>query len=63
VAPLSLNPGPCAWTIESTFSWHVFQQVIAEGAIAGLAGGLLVLGVKALVHRRPAEELQPARTA
>jgi MFS family permease len=60
VAPLSLNPGPCAWTIESTFSWHVFQQVIAEGAIAGLAGGLVVVGVKALLHRRTAEELHPA---
>jgi hypothetical protein len=63
VAPLSLNPGPCAWTIERTFSLHVFQQVIAQGAIAGIAGGLIVVGIKALLHRRPAEELQPARTA
>ncbi|MDX6439165.1 MAG: hypothetical protein QOF45_1748 [Gaiellaceae bacterium] len=60
VTPLSLNPGPCAWTIESTFSWHVFQQVIAEGAIAGLAGGLVVVGAKALLHRRTAEDLHPA---
>ena len=63
VTPLSLNPGPCAWTIDSTFSWHVFQQVIAQGAIAGLAGGLVVVGIKALLHRKPAEELQPARIA
>jgi hypothetical protein len=60
VEPLSLNPGPCAWTIESTFSWHVFQQVIAQGAIAGLAGGLVVVGVQALLRRRTAEELHPA---
>jgi Zn-dependent protease with chaperone function len=60
VSPLSLNPGPCAWTIDSTFSWHVFQQIIAQGAIAGLAGGLVAIGIRALVHRRPAEELHPA---
>jgi Zn-dependent protease with chaperone function len=60
VEPLSLNPGPCAWTIEATFSWHVFQQVIAQGAVAGLAGGLVVVGIRALLHRRTAEELHPA---
>ena len=63
VTPLSLNPGPCAWTVESTFSLHVFQQLIAQGAIAGLAGGLVVVGVKALLRRKPAQELQPAGTA
>jgi Zn-dependent protease with chaperone function len=63
VTPLSLNPGPCAWTIEATFSWHVFQQLIAQGAIAGLAGGLLVVGVQAIRHRRSAEQLQPAGIA
>ncbi len=63
VTPLSLNPGPCAWTVDATFSWHVFQQLIAQGAIAGLAGGLVVVGVKALLHRRPAEELRPAGIA
>ena len=63
VTPLSLNPGPCAWTIEATFSWHVFQQLITQGAIAGLAGGLVVVGVKALLHRKPAEELRPAGIA
>jgi hypothetical protein len=60
VAPLSLNPGPCAWTIDSTFSWHVFQQVIAQGAVAGLAGGLVTVGAYALLHRRTATELHPA---
>ena len=63
VTPLSLNPGPCAWTAEAAFSWHVFQQLIALGAVAGLAGGLVAVGVKALLHHRSTEELQPARIA
>jgi hypothetical protein len=44
-------------------SWDVFKQIIAQGAIAGLAGGLVAVGIRALLHRRPAEELQPARIA
>lgn len=58
---LSLNPGPCAWTVEAGFSWNVFKQVIAQGAVAGLAGGLLVVAAQTLLRRRRAEELQPAR--
>ena len=30
---LSLNPGPCAWTVESEFSWNVFKQVVARGRL------------------------------
>ena len=56
VDALSLNPGPCAWTVESGFSWFVFKQVIAQGAVAGLAGGLATLGVRALIQRRHAAE-------
>jgi len=63
VDALSLNPGPCAWTVESSFSWFVFKQVIAQGALAGLAGGLAALGLRALVRRRAAEELRPAGVA
>ena len=64
VDALSLNPGPCAWTVPAGFSWDVFKQVVAQGAIAGLAGGLLVLGAQALLRwRHRAEELQPARVA
>jgi Zn-dependent protease with chaperone function len=64
VDPLSLNPGPCAWTVAAGFSWDVFKQVVAQGALAGLAGGLVALGVRALLgRRRPAEELQPAGIA
>ena len=57
---LSLNPGPCAWTIDGTVSWHVFQQLILQGAIAALAGGLVVVGIHALLHRKRTEELHPA---
>jgi hypothetical protein len=63
VDQLSLNPGPCAWTVDSSFSWNVFKQVIAQGAIAGLAGGLLVVAAQALLRRRRAEELLPAGVA
>ena len=60
IDPLSLNPGPCAWTVPAAFSWDVFKQIIAQGAIAALAAGLVVVGVQALLHRRTAEELHPA---
>jgi Zn-dependent protease with chaperone function len=63
VDSLSLNPGPCAWTVEAGFSWNVFKQVIAQGAIAGLAGGLLVVATQAVLRRRRAEEPQPAGVA
>ena len=56
---LSLNPGPCAWTVPAGFSWDVFKQVVAQGAIAGLEGGLLVGAAQALLRRRRAEELSP----
>ena len=39
------------------------QQLIAQGAIASLAGGLLVVGVQAIRRRRAAEQLQPAGIA
>lgn len=64
IDPLSISSGPCAWTVEAAFTWDVYQQVIAEGAIAALAGALLVVGVRAWrAHRHPAEELQSAHLA
>lgn len=63
VDALSLNPGPCAWTVPAGFSWDVFKQVIAQGAIVALAGGLVVVGAQTLLRRRRAEELQPARVS
>jgi Zn-dependent protease with chaperone function len=61
VDPISINPGPCAWAVDSSFTWLVYRQVIAEGAVAALAGGLIAVGVLALAHRRrQADELSPA---
>ena len=62
VDPLSLNSGPCAWTVPAAFSVDVVQQVVAEGTIAALAGGLAVVGVRAwLARRRPASAARAAR--
>jgi Zn-dependent protease with chaperone function len=57
---LSLNSGPCAWTVPAAFSWDVFKQVVAQGAVAGLAGGLIVIGVQALRRHRTADDLHAA---
>ncbi len=63
VDALSLNPGPCAWTLPASFSWNLFKQLVAQGAIVGLAGGLVVAGAQALLRRRRSDELQPAGVA
>ena len=54
IDPIAMSPGPCAWEVDASFTWLVFRQVVAEGAIAALAGGLVVLGVRALLARRHA---------
>ncbi len=54
VEPIAMNPGPCAWDVDSSFSWFVLRQVVAEGALAALAGGLVVLGAHAILDRRRA---------
>jgi Peptidase family M48 len=62
VEPIAMNPGPCAWDVDPGFSWFVLRQVVAEGALAAVAGGLLVLGVYAVLDRlRVAPE--PSATA
>ena len=60
IDPLSLNPGPCAWTVSGSFSWDVFRQVVAQGAVGSLAGGALGIGLRALLDRRGSDELSPA---
>ncbi|HEX5799157.1 MAG TPA: hypothetical protein VFY02_03565, partial [Gaiellaceae bacterium] len=52
VDPLSLNPGPCAWTVEGSFTWDVFRQVVAQGAVGALAAGGAVTGARAWLARR-----------
>jgi Zn-dependent protease with chaperone function len=52
VDAIAMNPGPCAWDVDAGFTWFVLRQVVAEGALAALAGGLVVLGVQAVLHRR-----------
>ena len=60
VDPVSLNPGPCAWTVEASFSWNVFRQVVAQGAVGSLAGGGLVVGLRTLRARRSSDDLSAA---
>ena len=61
VDPIAMNPGPCAWEVDASFSWFVLRQVVGEGAVVAVAGGLVVLGVQAVLHRRHAPV--PAPTA
>jgi Zn-dependent protease with chaperone function len=61
VDPIAMNPGPCAWDVDASFSWLILRMVVAEGAVVAIAGGLVVLGVQAVLHRRHAPV--PAPTA
>jgi Zn-dependent protease with chaperone function len=62
VESLSLNPGPCAWTVPAWYTRDVLQQVVGQGAAVGLACALAVAGVRALVRARgAADRLAPAR--
>ncbi len=64
VNPISINPGPCSWDIPASFFWNTYRQVVVQGALAALAGGLVTLCVLALLRlRRPAEGLSPAGAA
>ena len=54
IDPIAMNPGPCAWDVEPSFAWFVLRQVVAEGAVVALAGGLIVVGVQAVFRRRHA---------
>jgi len=47
--------------VSGDFAWDVWRQAIAQGAVAALAPGLAVLGVRALLARRAAvDELHAA---
>jgi hypothetical protein len=61
VDPLSLNPGPCEWTVSAGFTWDVWRQAIAQGAVVAVGAGLVVLAAHALLRaRKPADELSAA---
>jgi hypothetical protein len=60
VDPVALNPGPCGWFVDSSFTWTIFRQEIAQGAVAALAGGGLAVGIRTLLDRRRSDELSPA---
>ena len=62
VDPIALNPLPCAWTVEASFSWFALRMILAEGAIVALAGGLVVLGVRAVLARRHAPVVPAAES-
>ena len=61
VDPLAVRPAPCSWDVAAESLWLNFRTVAAEGAVAALAGGLVMLGVQAVLHRRHAPV--PAPTA
>lgn len=52
VDAIAMNPGPCAWDVDAGFTWFTLRQVVTEGALAALAGGLAVLGVQLAIRRR-----------
>jgi Zn-dependent protease with chaperone function len=54
IDPIAMTPGPCAWQVDAGFSWFVLRQVVAEGAVAALVAGLVVLGVQAVLRQRQA---------
>ncbi len=58
--PVALNPAPCGWLVSGAFSWDVFRQVVAQGAVGSLAGGGLALGLLALLQRGRPDELSAA---
>jgi hypothetical protein len=54
VEPISIRSTPCTLDIDIHNFWFDLRWVAAQGAIVAIAGGLLVLGVQAVLHRRHA---------
>jgi Zn-dependent protease with chaperone function len=60
---VSIRPGPCTWDVSADFTWDIWRQVIAQGAVVALLAGLVVVGARAALGMRTrerAEELHPA---
>ena len=52
---LSFRADPtCRWLGEADAAWGNFKLIVPMGALAALAGGLLVVGVQAVLRRRDA---------
>ena len=56
IDPIALRPSACSWYVTPSNVWFNFRLVIAEGALVALAGGAVVLGVRALIDRRRVPE-------
>ncbi len=54
VEPISLRSSPCSWYATAWDVWFNFRIIVAEGALAALAGALVVLGAQAALRRRHA---------
>jgi Zn-dependent protease with chaperone function len=54
IEPIAMNPGPCTWDVDAGFAWLILRQIVAQGAVAAVAGGLVALGLMAIVSRRRA---------
>jgi hypothetical protein len=52
VDPIALRSSQCAWYVDAGDTWFTFRLVVAEGALLAIAGGVVVLGVQALLGRR-----------
>ncbi len=63
IDPVALNPAPCGWLVSASFTWDIFRQVVAQGAVGSLAGGGLAVGLRAVLARRRSDELSPAGVA
>ena len=57
---ISVGTGECGWYGEVDGAWRNFRFMVPMGALATLAGGLAVLGVQAVLHRRHAPVAAPA---
>ena len=60
VEPIALRASSCDWDMTAGGVWFNFRIVLVEGAVAALAAGLVVLGVRALGRRKPAPVSAPA---
>jgi hypothetical protein len=54
VEPISLRSSPCGFELDVGGAWFDLRLVAGEGALFAIAGGLAVVGVRAVLERRRA---------